>query len=305
MARVLSCLMAIALLAGCGGDDGYPLYDPTYSGGGQTTSCGTNAHDDGFGTCVCVTGYDWCSEDLSDTNCCAPAAETYGEIIVSYQGADDEGLQSIEDRLRPRGLFEAVASSYTNALAFPEDLYLMGGECGFVNALYTRANGSAAVLMCYDLYAFILNTFATRFEAADAQILADHTWAFVLLHELGHALIDIFDLPVVAAEEDAADSFSVVNLVAMGRADAAESAAAFWFLADDHQDLPEELADEHSLNRQRFYDILCLVYGSDPTTYASMGTQFPDMAGRLPRCEDEWESARTSWNELLAPHARP
>jgi len=33
----------------------------------------------------------------------------------------------------------------------------------------------------------------------------------VLLHEIGHAMIDVYDLPIVASEEDAADEFATIS----------------------------------------------------------------------------------------------
>lgn len=39
---------------------------------------------------------------------------------------------------------------------------------------------------------------------------------FVLLHEMGHALIADMELPVLGQEEDAADSFAIVTMLKVG-----------------------------------------------------------------------------------------
>ena len=41
---------------------------------------------------------------------------------------------------------------------------------------------------------------------------------FVLTHELGHGLINEFNMPVLGREEDAADSFAIVTALKMGPA---------------------------------------------------------------------------------------
>ena len=39
---------------------------------------------------------------------------------------------------------------------------------------------------------------------------------FVMAHEMGHALINQMDMPVLGREEDAADSFAIVTALKMG-----------------------------------------------------------------------------------------
>jgi len=60
--------------------------------------------------------------------------------------------------------------------------------------------------------------------------------------------------------------------------------------------------DEHAFDGQRFYNILCLIYGSDPTKYADFVT-----SGNLPkdpaqRCPQEYGKINHAWEKLLQPH---
>jgi hypothetical protein len=92
---------------------------------------------------------------------------------------------------------------------------------------------------------------------------------FVLLHELAHAAITQMGLPVLGKMEDAADSFAALRLIRVGSdfsrrvlTDAAEG----WFMEDRRdRKIGDKVAyyDEHGLNQQRAYEIVCLVVGSD------------------------------------------
>ena len=82
------------------------------------------------------------------------------------------------------------------------------------------------------------------------------TLRFVLLHELGHGLIDLYGIPVLGREEDAADRFATWWLSPGGEEDGTDAIAAVeWWLASAKASgaKREELAwwDEHSIDEQR------------------------------------------------------
>jgi hypothetical protein len=129
-----------------------------------------------------------------------------------------------------------------------------------------------------------------------------------LLHEVGHALIDIYSLPAVGREEDAVDQFATLTLLKSGEAGeiAAEIAAMQYLLSHKEakkKGQPLAFWDEHSFDKQRYYDILCLIYGKDPEKRADM---VPDKlpAARAERCPAEYEKLDAAWDSLLAPHRK-
>lgn len=134
---------------------------------------------------------------------------------------------------------------------------------------------------------------------------------FSLYHELAHALIEIFDLPVVGREEDAADGLATVIAVELLEYPEIALAAAMAFDAGvPPEAIPAERAywGEHSLDGQRYYNILCWVYGSDPEGTAEMlKTLAPPewWEERSERCPREYERLARSWMRLLDPHLRP
>ena len=105
----------------------------------------------------------------------------------------------------------------------------------------------------------------------------------MLFHELGHALVDQWDLPVLGREEDAVDAFSTIfmtEFVEQRRVRARRR--GLLLLPRRHADKLGEVdfADEHSFDKQRAYSIACWVYGSNPTRYGFLRTVLP---GRAPR----------------------
>ena len=124
-----------------------------------------------------------------------------------------------------------------------------------------------------------------------------------LFHELGHALIEMYQLPVVGKEEDAVDSLASVLLIEFyegGQETVLSAADLFDLESEDRGGLEEaDYWDEHSLDEQRFYTTLCHVYGSDPDKYASVIEDTDISEDRADLCIEEYEAASRNWFKLL------
>jgi Putative metallopeptidase len=131
---------------------------------------------------------------------------------------------------------------------------------------------------------------------------------FVLLHELGHAVITQMGLPVLGRIEDAADTFAVLMLLRMGSdfshrvlVDAAEG----WFLAarrDEKTGHGVAFYSEHALSEQRAYQIVCIMVGSDRDRFADLATETRLPEARQDTCLGDYSNAAFSWDLLLKPH---
>ena len=132
----------------------------------------------------------------------------------------------------------------------------------------------------------------------------------VLSHELGHALIHEFDIPMLGREEDAADNFATLLFLAedsaIGR-NALAAVAMGWLdmHREDEQAIePSIFADEHGLHIQRFFQIVCLLYGSDSEREVARADEARLPEERRPACEAEYEQIRRGWTRVLQPHLR-
>ena len=133
---------------------------------------------------------------------------------------------------------------------------------------------------------------------------------FTLTHELGHALISEMGLYVLGREEDAADSFAVIGMLSVGTVVSQRvlgAASTGWFMSDKrNQAQGIELAfyDEHGLDRQRAYQIVCLMVGSDPDRFEELAktTKLPEE--RQETCQGDYSNASWSWTTAMKPHLR-
>ena len=126
-------------------------------------------------------------------------------------------------------------------------------------------------------------------------------------HELGHAMIDVLQLPVLGKEEDAADHLSVILMNDIWEEEAAANilasdATAYALLAAQREAGGEDpsYSDEHSLDMQRYYSVVCLFYGANPEARQGLADELGLPPERAERCPDEWQAAAGSWDALLA-----
>jgi len=130
---------------------------------------------------------------------------------------------------------------------------------------------------------------------------------FILEHEFTHALIHIYDLPVLGKEEDAADTLATLLLLKSPQGDKlALGAAEFWADFSGRQNPPAiaDYADAHSLDLQRAYSIICDIAGSNQERYNEI-----NQAGILPKgdiqsCPAQYQQDVKSFTQVLQPHVK-
>lgn len=227
--------------------------------------------------------------------------EDRGDFYVMHETEVSATTESAARFVQLNRLAERVVNTVNLLFAMPQDVAFWTQDCGRENAYWSQSENQ--IVMCNELTINFVTTFQRLApDATDEQltIAVVDAWIFVAFHEVGHALIDLFDLPTTGNEEDAVDAFATIILVEAGLERAAIH-GALWFLGASRPEFQQtELASRHSLNQQRFYNVLCYVYGSDPVEYAAMGDTFPPMQSRLPRCEGDYNQQRNSWSRLLA-----
>jgi len=141
---------------------------------------------------------------------------------------------------------------------------------------------------------------------------------FVFFHELGHALVSEYDIPILGREEDAVDQLAALILIDWRQEN--ELATDFLFAVADAWAIRAQIAEirgaetvtepapsfyrAHSLDRERFDNVLCLLYGSDPTAFALMLMEGDLTHQRAAGCPRMYWQASAAWNQALRPHIR-
>jgi hypothetical protein len=142
-----------------------------------------------------------------------------------------------------------------------------------------------------------------------AEFMAGNT-LFVLLHELAHTAASQMQIPALDRKEDAVDSFAVTQLVKLssGFPDRVlgESAKG-WFLSNQRGQEngdPVQYYDEHGIDQERAYQIVCLMVGTGEDKYRHLAAATKLPKERQESCAGDFGAASNTWDMALKPHLR-
>jgi len=125
-----------------------------------------------------------------------------------------------------------------------------------------------------------------------------------MFHEFGHALISEFEIPVLGREEDAVDSFANIMMISEDPDPILDEMIVA--VSDEYFEegkFSELVAwDEHSMNEQRAYAVVCMLVGADPVGFKHAADNANMPKERQEACAFDWEKASVSWNKLLEEH---
>ncbi|MEV7536374.1 DUF4344 domain-containing metallopeptidase [Streptomyces hydrogenans] len=249
----------------------------------------------------------------------APARGT-GRLAVAYDPPRSPEDRAARSFLRAHRVLEDAAAYADARIALPRDVPLRAASCEAPNPYWDEETGR--ITYCYGFVDDARRVFsrvdtdgtpAERAAAVDEDVVGLSNG--VLFHELGHALVDLYDLPVTGREEDAVDQLAVL-LLASGderHADYAISAinawGAMWEASEGGDPGVAGYSDVHSMDGQRFFNWACWLYGSDPARFADAVDDEGNPDGVLPRdraalCPAEFRRVDSSWRTLLAPHLK-
>ena len=229
------------------------------------------------------------------------------QVRVVYALPKEPKHQPIHDALRERGILE-VLRTLLNPFRLPRQLTLEVKGCdGKVDAYYD--DGTAT--LCYE-YVELIQQHAPKVGTPGGVMPADAMVGAIIdtfLHEAGHAVIDMLEIPVLGREEDAADFFSAYILLQFPPDDAHRLIQGVGFMiaseAKEALAKPQTLktfADEHGLPAQRHYNLLCIAYGSNPETFGNAV-----LRGMLPKeradgCAEEYKMLERAFQKLILPY---
>ncbi|MBY0256217.1 DUF4344 domain-containing metallopeptidase [Methylobacterium sp.] len=229
-------------------------------------------------------------------------------IQIVYQRPQQAETHAIYRDLKARRVLEGLRG-IVRGVRLPHSLTLRLSVCGGEpNAWY--APETRTLTVCYEYVRDVADraskirseTGVTRRDAIFGPI------AQVFLHELGHALYDLLDVPVLGREEDAADQFAALVLLELPPVQArrAIDGIAYLFRSQAAEETLDQavLADDHSLTAQRLYNLLCLAYGADRGTFGYLvaGSALPK--ARAVQCGTEYDLAVYALQKLFRYHLR-
>ena len=237
---------------------------------------------------------------------CACATPAHAGFVVGPARVESRDMRELATVLANERFLEDIAVELDKALVVKPRLTLRLAECDEANAYYDE--DTRTIDLCLELLTELREGFAAVYESDDEiDDAVAGAFVFFLFHEVGHALIDVLELPITGREEDAADQLAAWVLIDAEEGNAAVIDAATSFYGDGEETVEVEetdFADEHGLDRQRYFNMVCWVYGSDPDANSDLVDDGWLPEDRANLCEGEYQQLDRSWGRLLREYLR-
>jgi len=234
------------------------------------------------------------------------AAPRTGQVRIVYEEATDERHRVIRQAMQQRRILETVGA-VLNSFRLPRELTVEARGCqGRETAWYDHDRA----VFCYE-YVDLIQRHAPKVATPGGVQRADAIVAAVIdtiLHESGHGIFDLLEVPVMGREEDAADFFSIYLMLQFPPEDARRLIEGIAFNMGSEarpevaeRQAPQKFAGPHAMNAQRHYNVLCLAYGSNAALFGgAMPAGLPPWRARF--CGDDWGMLRRAFVKLILPH---
>jgi hypothetical protein len=234
-----------------------------------------------------------------------PPAKTK-QIKIEYVPPKNPALQAVHEQLKAGRALEQLQTALS-PLRLPYPILYRLTECGGPDARYQ----DEVVTVCYELLELFVKN-APRQDLAVGLSRADAIIGPALdtfLHETGHAVFDMLQIPVLGRHEDAADQFSAFIMLRMDKDEARRMllGAAYGYKSMSPSFRftfmrTKTLADEHSLPAQRLFNILCMAYGADNKLFADVVDKGFLPKARAEACDLEYGDVAFAFSKLIEPH---
>jgi hypothetical protein len=224
-------------------------------------------------------------------------------IVIDYIDPRTAASQATLQRLRKRQVLEEM-NQFLSPLRLPRVLRIRTKTCGQANAYYVPAEW--AINICYEYYEYLegLATRATTTLGFTRGEVIVGGFIDALLHELGHAVFDLYQIPVFGREEDGADQLAALLMLQFGKEVARTTikGSAFTYLNSANPRTRTQFADEHGTAGQRFFNYVCMGYGADPATFKDFVDRKLLPPERAVHCPREYQQVAKAFLKTLMPH---
>jgi hypothetical protein len=245
----------------------------------------------------------------------APAApEQPGRIQIEYVPPKKPAHKKTYEEVKNRHVLERTKAIFS-PFRLPEDLYIKAVECdGKPNTYFDHEGERPTVKICYEYLKAIHDKMPkkpTQAGVTPREVMVGQ-FVFAAAHELGHALFEIYNIPIFGRQEDAADQFATYYILQFGgeRARRLILGAAYAYTGFVKQltgnpkvTLPlAAFSSDHGQPEQRFYNLVCIAYGYDAKLFAGAVEKKYLPMTRAKVCELEYGNLRYAVKTLIDPH---
>ncbi len=228
------------------------------------------------------------------------------QFDIAYVEPKNPAHRPIYEMLKEQRILEKF-QGFLAPLKLPIRITLKVEGCdGVVNATFWND----AITVCYEYFEYIWNQtpkMATRgLSPRDAMI---GPTVDVFLHEAGHAVLEVLDIPFFGREEEVADYFATYILLQFCKEDARRLILGASFISgreamEEQGKAPELrlLAATHSLPAQRHFNRWCMAYGADPVLFGDAISFGMLPESRAKHCRYEYQTNQYAFRKLISPY---
>ncbi len=228
------------------------------------------------------------------------------QFDYEYVEPKNPAHRPLYDALRMIQILEKF-QEFLSPLRFPIKVTLKLRGCdGVINATFW----DDAIQICYEYLEWVMQQApkAEKMGLTPRDALIGPA-VDVFLHEAGHAVLEVLEIPFFGREEDSADYFASYALLQFAKDDARRLILGASFLSgkealEEQEKAPEMrlMADTHGLPAQRFFSRLCMAYGFDQELFGDVVTLGYLPQSRAKNCRYEYKTNEYAFKSLVAPY---
>jgi hypothetical protein len=238
------------------------------------------------------------------------------QVDIAYVEPNNADYRPIYERLKTRRVLEELRA-FLAPLRMPRKVLVKVEQCNEPGRLYQPGQ---PVTICYE-YIARLEELAAKIPAegrTQRGVTRDDAivGAFVqiVLQQMSSAVFDVLEVPIWGREQDAADKLAGFLMLQFGAETARKllNGAAYFFEASDRTWTGSDFSDVRGTEAQRFYNYLCIAYGSDQRTFSdfvegqSKGARSSRVdvlpQERAGRCPKEYGDLKWAFDSTIMPN---
>jgi hypothetical protein len=227
-------------------------------------------------------------------------------IAFDYYEPRDRGYDQLFRRLQARQILEELGQ-FLAPVRWPHKLRLLTKECAAntpePQVFYSGIEYS--ITLCYQWFARIERFAQPAAELGSFQQVLVGGVVGVVLHEAARAIFDMHNVPLLGAQDDAADQLAAFVGLQFGK-NVSQSVVkgTYWIWANydaamRQRNEPYNFAGRASVAPQRMLNTACIAYGADSVTFKDFAPLLPE---RATNCAFEYQQVRYAFEKTIKPH---
>lgn len=240
-------------------------------------------------------------------------------VVVAYQKPRSKAFEPIYERLKERKVLERL-SRFLYPVNFPAKFKISTAECGGILKPFNRRDG---VVLCYEVVQSIRDAarMATKSNPELYQTVVIGGMTQAMLYRTAIGMMDVLNIPVWGRYTDAADTMAAIVMLKFGPTQVAAInmlGTSVYLRASSKVWEGSDFAEIRSPTVQRYYNYVCLAFGSDANAFAHFKNdiafmrraRFVDGRGRPIEgvtdddnfCSNQFAVSLRNFQMVMAPH---